>query len=181
MERENAAILNECLKDLAKKTLAQLKVSITSELGLTCPLYLTQNDGTVCRCAVSFSLFHHLTVAFFSIEQAMQFPVLTFASGATNSMRGAAFVSGIKDAVVVDIGGTSTDVGVLSDGFPKEANSKIYVRISFSFRAFWTTLGSCFQVGGVPTFFRMPLTYSIGLGGGSIVRALGDHVVCLEV
>ena len=46
-------------------------------------------------------------------EFAEQYPVLTFASGPTNSMRGAAFLSGVRDAVVVDVGGTTSDVGVL--------------------------------------------------------------------
>ena len=50
-----------------------------------------------------------------------QYPVLTFASGPTNSMRGAAYLSDAKDAVVVDIGGTTTDIGVLTNGFPRES------------------------------------------------------------
>ena len=57
----------------------------------------------------------------------MSQPVNTFASGPTNSMRGAAFLSGVKDAIVADIGGTSTDVGVLIGGFPKEAAFKVKV------------------------------------------------------
>ena len=58
-----------------------------------------------------------------SAEEAMQFPVLTFSSGPTNSMRGAAFLSGFSNAIVVDIGGTTTDVGVLKNGFPREAST----------------------------------------------------------
>jgi N-methylhydantoinase A/oxoprolinase/acetone carboxylase beta subunit len=77
--------------------------------------------------------------------------VLTFASGPTNSMRGAAFLSGIKDAVVVDVGGTTTDVGALTHGFPREASVAV-------------------EVGGVRTNFRMPDVFSIGLGGGSLVQ-----------
>jgi hypothetical protein len=42
---------------------------------------------------------------------AMALPVMSFASGATNSMRGAAFLSGIQDAMVVDVGGTSAGEG----------------------------------------------------------------------
>jgi N-methylhydantoinase A/oxoprolinase/acetone carboxylase beta subunit len=86
-----------------------------------------------------------------SAETAMALPVMSFASGATNSMRGAAFLSGLKDAMVVDVGGTSSDVGQLRNGFPREANSVV-------------------EIGGVRTLFRMPDLYSIGLGGGSIVR-----------
>ena len=81
----------------------------------------------------------------------MALPVMSFASGATNSMRGAAFLSGLADAMVVDVGGTSTDVGQLRRGFPREANSVV-------------------EIGEVRTLFRMPDLFSIGLGGGSIVR-----------
>lgn len=56
------------------------------------------------------------------------FPILTFSSGPTNSMRGAAFLSGLSDAIVVDIGGTTTDVGVLRNGFPREASTHVMVR-----------------------------------------------------
>ena len=54
----------------------------------------------------------------------MQYPVFTFSSGPTNSMRGAAFLSDLPDAIVIDIGGTTTDIGVLKNGFPREASSQ---------------------------------------------------------
>jgi N-methylhydantoinase A/oxoprolinase/acetone carboxylase beta subunit len=87
-----------------------------------------------------------------SAEFAEQYPVLTFASGPTNSMRGAAFLSGLKDAMVVDIGGTTSDVGALTHGFPREASVAV-------------------DIGGVRTNFRMPDVYSFGLGGGTHVDA----------
>jgi N-methylhydantoinase A/oxoprolinase/acetone carboxylase beta subunit len=133
LERENAAILNACLRNLAKETVAAFKRAI-NELGIDAPLYLTQNDGTL-----------------MSAEFAEQYPVLTFASGPTNSMRGAAFLSGLKDAMVVDIGGTTSDIGALTHGFPREASVAV-------------------DIGGVRTNFRMPDVYSFGLGGGSLVR-----------
>lgn len=133
LERENAAILNACLRQLAKETVAAFKRAI-AELGISAPLYLTQNDGTL-----------------MSAEFAEQYPVLTFASGPTNSMRGAAFLSGLKDAMVVDIGGTTSDVGALTHGFPREASVAV-------------------DIGGVRTNFRMPDVYSFGLGGGSLVK-----------
>lgn len=132
LERENAAILNACLRNLAKDTVAAFKRAI-GELGIKAPLYLTQNDGTL-----------------MSGDFAEQYPVLTFASGPTNSMRGAAFLSGLKDAMVVDVGGTTSDVGALTHGFPREASVAV-------------------DVGGVRTNFRMPDVYSFGLGGGSLV------------
>jgi N-methylhydantoinase A/oxoprolinase/acetone carboxylase beta subunit len=133
LERENAALLNAALIDLARATVDGFTAAIAAS-GITAPLYLTQNDGTVVQAAVATAL-----------------PVMSFASGATNSMRGAAFLSGLADAMVIDVGGTSTDVGQLRRGFPREANSVV-------------------EVGGVRTLFRMPDLLSIGLGGGSIVE-----------
>jgi N-methylhydantoinase A/oxoprolinase/acetone carboxylase beta subunit len=133
LERENAALLNAALTDLARVTIAGFREAIAASR-IEAPLFLTQNDGTV-----------------MSAEAAMALPVMSFASGATNSMRGAAFLSGMQDAMVVDVGGTSSDIGQLRHGFPREANSVV-------------------EIGEVRTLFRMPDLYSIGLGGGSIVR-----------
>jgi N-methylhydantoinase A/oxoprolinase/acetone carboxylase beta subunit len=76
LERENAALLNAALVDLARVTVAGFTRAIAAS-GITAPLYLTQNDGTVMAAEVATAL-----------------PVMSFASGATNSMRGAAFLSG---------------------------------------------------------------------------------------
>ena len=43
-------------------------------------------------------------------------------------MRGAMWLSGLKNALVVDIGGTTTDIGTLKDGFPREASTQREVR-----------------------------------------------------
>lgn len=134
LERENAAILNACLGPLGLRVVAAFEQAL-KDSGIAAPFYLTQNDGTL-----------------MSAQQAARFPILTVASGPTNSMRGAAFLSGLTDAIVVDIGGTTTDVGVLQSGFPRQA-------------------GMAVEVGGVRTNFRMPDVYSIGLGGGSVVTA----------
>src|SRR5213076_2849334 len=132
LERENAALLNAALTELARRTIAGFREAIAASR-IDGPLFITQNDGTV-----------------MSAETAMALPVMSFASGATNSMRGAAFLSGVQDAMVVDVGGTSSDIGQLRRGFPREANSVV-------------------EIGEVRTLFRMPDLFSIGLGGGSIV------------
>lgn len=139
LERENAAILNACLRDLARTTIASFQQAIRA-MDLSATVYLTQNDGALMTGA-----------------QAERFPVLTFASGPTNSMRGAAYLSGLQDAIVVDIGGTTTDVGALTRGFPRQAALAI-------------------EVGGVRTNFRMPDVHATGLGGGSRVRVDGIDV-----
>jgi N-methylhydantoinase A/oxoprolinase/acetone carboxylase beta subunit len=133
LERENAAIMNACLRDLAIRTVNGFKAAL-AELRITCPFYISQNDGTL-----------------MGADFAADYPVLTFASGPTNSMRGAAFLSGLRDAIVIDVGGTTTDVGVLQHGFPRVAALAV-------------------NIGGVRTNFRMPDTLSIGLGGGSLIQ-----------
>jgi N-methylhydantoinase A/oxoprolinase/acetone carboxylase beta subunit len=133
LERENAALLNAALIELAAGTVAGFRDAVAASR-IAAPLFLTQNDGTV-----------------MSAETAMALPIMSFASGATNSMRGGAFLSGLDDAMVVDVGGTSSDVGQLRRGFPREANSVV-------------------EIGEVRTLFRMPDLLSIGLGGGSIVE-----------
>ncbi len=132
LERENAGLLNAALADLSRDTIAAFEKAIRDS-GLDAPLFITQNDGTVAEAA-----------------QARRLPVYSFASGATNSMRGAAYLSGLADAMVIDVGGTTADVGQLKHGFPREANSVV-------------------KIGGVRTLFRMPDLLSIGLGGGSHV------------
>ena len=132
LERENAGLLNAALADLSRETIAAFEKSIRDS-GVAAPLFITQNDGTVAEAGL-----------------ARRLPVYSFASGATNSMRGAAYLSGLADAMVIDVGGTTTDVGQLKNGFPREANSVV-------------------KVGGVRTLFRMPDLLSIGLGGGSHV------------
>ncbi|MGH7322137.1 MAG: hydantoinase/oxoprolinase family protein, partial [Candidatus Rokuibacteriota bacterium] len=133
LERENVTLLNACLVDLARKTTRAFTDALGAS-GIGAPLYLTQNDGTVMLA-----------------EVAETFPVFSFASGPTNSMRGAAFLSQLGDAMVIDVGGTTTDIGCLRQGFPREANNVV-------------------EVGGVRTLFRMPDLLSLGLGGGSLVR-----------
>ncbi len=135
LERENAGIMNASLATLAQETVTGFR-SALAELGIDAPFYVSQNDGTL-----------------MSAEFVEQYPVLTFASGPTNSMRGAAYLSGLKDALVADIGGTTTDIGVLSNGFPRESSVMV-------------------DIGGVRTNFRMPDIIALGLGGGSIVTPL---------
>src|SRR5215469_6960118 len=46
LERENAALLNAALKDLARRTVNAFERALASS-GIRAPLYLTQNDGTI--------------------------------------------------------------------------------------------------------------------------------------
>ena len=139
LERENAAVMNASLADLSTEVVQSFRIAL-KKLKITAPFYISQNDGTL-----------------MSSEFVEKYPVLTFASGPTNSMRGAAYLSGLKDALIADIGGTTTDIGMLLNGFPRESSITV-------------------DIGGVRTNFRMPDVLTLGLGGGSLVVEGGDGV-----
>jgi N-methylhydantoinase A/oxoprolinase/acetone carboxylase beta subunit len=143
LERENAAILNASILAFARKTIRSFQQPVR-RLGLDCPVFITQNDGTI-----------------LSGEMAAKLPIRTFSSGPTNSMRGAAFLvqNELAEAMmVVDIGGTTTDVGLLlANGFPRQ-------QAAYS------------ELAGVRMNFSCPDIKSIGLGGGSIVRNDGNNM-----
>jgi len=139
MERENAAIMNTTLLPFADRVVTSFLGALKSR-GLNCPAYISQNDGTL-----------------MSSEFVRDYPALTFASGPTNSLRGAFKLTGLEDAIVVDIGGTTSDIGVLQGGFPRESNVVV-------------------NIGGIRTNFRMPDIMAIGLGGGSIVSEDGMSI-----
>ena len=141
IERENATILNAALFEVSGRFTDGFARSLEQEGITNARIYLSQNDGTL-----------------MTMEQARQFPILTIACGPTNSIRGASCLSSKKDAIIVDVGGTTTDLGVIQKGFPRESSSAV-------------------SIGGVRTNFRMPDVLSIGLGGGSIVRQHPDGSV----
>ncbi|KAM4066229.1 hydantoinase/oxoprolinase domain-containing protein [Hirsutella rhossiliensis] len=156
LERENATILNAAILRTGHRVKRGFRRAM-ARLRLTCPLYLSQNDGTL-----------------IDADMAAEFPIKTFASGPTNSMTGAAFLAGVDqrpqaaaDApaagepqiLVVDIGGTTTDVcALLPSGFPRQAPGFV-------------------ELGGVRTAFSMPEVISIGLGGGSKSRIFGGPIL----
>jgi len=139
MERENAAIMNAALLPFATKVVDAFQSALSTK-GLNCPAYISQNDGTL-----------------MSADFVRAFPALTFSSGPTNSLRGAFKLTGLENAIVVDIGGTTSDIGVLQGGFPRESNVIV-------------------DIGGIRTNFRMPDILAIGLGGGSLVSKDGTAV-----
>ncbi|OKL56411.1 hypothetical protein UA08_08053 [Talaromyces atroroseus] len=150
IERENASILNASIVRCGRAVVRNIQLAVMKMGLLACPLYLTQNDGTVMDAHTAASL-----------------PIKTFSSGATNSLIGAVFLAGLhlpdseidlekSQVIMVDIGGTSSDFAALSpSGFPRQSTAVV-------------------KVGGVRTAFAMPEVLSLGLGGGSIVHVDGD-------
>jgi len=140
IERENATILNAALCKVIETTTQGFGQALQAEGIFDVEVYLCQNDGTL-----------------MSIDYAKQFPILTIACGPTNSIRGASYLSQIQNTMVLDVGGTTSDIGVLQDGFPRESSVAV-------------------EVGDIRTNFRMPDIISVGLGGGSIVRVNGNKI-----
>ncbi|WP_326948750.1 hydantoinase/oxoprolinase family protein [Amycolatopsis sp. NBC_01307] len=134
--RENATVLNASLRALADRTLTRVSADLAAA-GITAPLYVSQNDGTV-----------------MDGEHARRFPVATFAAGSANAIRGAGFLSGYQDGVVVDIGNSRTRIGLLRHGYPR------------------TTVDTV-RTAGVHTNSRTPDVRILGVGGGSSVRGTG--------
>ncbi|MFJ7724771.1 ROK family protein [Neobacillus sp. NPDC097160] len=133
LERENATILNASVVNVAKAAADGFINALKNE-GVDAKVFFGQNDGTL-----------------MSVDYAVKYPIFTVACGPTNSLRGASYLSNLSDAIVVDVGGTTSDVGVLVQSFPRESSLAV-------------------EIGGARTNFRMPDLVSIGLGGGTIVR-----------
>lgn len=103
------------------------------ELGISCPLMIVRGDGTL---ALARSV-------------AMR-PIETILSGPAASLVGAAWLSGLRDFIMSDMGGTTTDAGVLVNGRPAVS-----------------ARGA--DVGGWRTMVKAIDVRTIGLGGDSEV------------
>jgi N-methylhydantoinase A/oxoprolinase/acetone carboxylase beta subunit len=102
--------------------------------GITSPLMVVRGDG-----------------ALVDAEFALKKPIETILSGPAASLVGAKFLLGTKDAIVSDIGGTTTDVAILEKGWPRiEPNGA--------------------SVGGYTTMVEAVAMHTFGLGGDSVVE-----------
>jgi N-methylhydantoinase A/oxoprolinase/acetone carboxylase beta subunit len=106
--------------------------------GITAPLMVVKGDGSLVRA-----------------EWAMQRPIETILSGPAASLVGAWHLGGRRDVWVVDVGGTTTDIGTLQDGAPLLNSEGAHV-------AGWRTMVEAIDVR------------TVGLGGDSHVR-LGQN------
>ncbi len=142
IERENSTILNAAVHSAIKRAVTAFTTAVRQR-GIHAGLFVVQNDGTVMNA-----------------DYAVDYPIFTVASGPAASVRGAVYLSGITNGVVIDVGGTTTDVAYIVNGFPRESSITV-------------------DVGGVKTNIRCPDLLSISLGGGTIVKVAGDSAVGL--
>ena len=125
----NARLIS-LLDRLVRATEAQM-----AHLGLDCPLMVVKGDG---------SLLH--------VDYARTRPVETILSGPAASLAGAAFLADKKQALVADIGGTTTDIARLQDGAALLSHEGAHI-------------------GGWRTMVEAAHIRTRGLGGDSEIRA----------
>jgi N-methylhydantoinase A/oxoprolinase/acetone carboxylase beta subunit len=100
-KRALTAVLNARLIGLIDRLIAATETHIAA-LGIDARLMVVRGDG-----------------ALISAELARERPIETILSGPAASIAGAQWLTGVKDALVSDIGGTTTDICVLRNGVPK--------------------------------------------------------------
>ena len=128
--RAATAALNARLIPVIKGLIEAVE-SATRARGIAAPLAIVRGDGS-------------LMSASFARER----PIETVLSGPAASVTGAQRLTGLRDGVVVDMGGTTTDIAVLRDGRPEV-----------------TEHGA--EIGGWRTAVRAVNTQTAGLGGDS--------------
>ncbi len=105
---------------------------------LDCPLMVVKGDGSLARA-----------------EDVALRPLETVLSGPAASLIGAKFLSGLDDFIMSDIGGTTTDVGVMTGGRPRIAEEGA-------------------SVGGFRTMVQAIGVQTTGLGGDSEIAVHMD-------
>ena len=99
--RAETAVLNGKLISIVTQFFDDVQRTLISK-GITAPIMVYKGDGSV-----------------MTLEQAKQYPVQTILSGPAASSMGGRILSGRNDFIMVDIGGTSTDIAVVEEGYPQ--------------------------------------------------------------
>ncbi len=103
-ERTVTAVLNARLIPVIHALVVATK-QVLAERKIDTPLMMARGDGSLMSESV-----------------ATERPVETLLSGPAASTVGAKFLTGLEDAVVVDVGGTTTDIAILRQGRPRVAS-----------------------------------------------------------
>jgi len=142
IKRTITALLNARLLPIIAELIEDVK-SVIDRAGINSPLMVVRGDGTL-----------------MSEKLARLTPVETILSGPAASVCGAQFLSGLQNGLVVDIGGTTSDIALMIDGQPVVANKGARV-------GEWST-----NVGAVDI-------ETVGLGGDSVIAISREHRVLI--
>ena len=100
-ERTTTSVLNSRLIPIIKELMDSVK-KVMAEHKIDAPLMIVKGDGSIMSESV-----------------ALERPVETILSGPAASLIGAKMLTGKNDAIVMDMGGTTTDIGILRNGYPR--------------------------------------------------------------
>lgn len=142
IRRATTAVLNARLIPHVERLLAAIDRSV-AQIGIAAPITVVRGDGAVMPLA-------HATAR----------PVETLLSGPAASAVGAHRLTGRDAALVVDMGGTTTDVALLRDGRPKVSDQGAAIGA-------WRTAVRAadvrsFGIGGDSRILADPLDLSVG-------------------
>ncbi|RBW54158.1 hydantoinase/oxoprolinase N-terminal domain-containing protein [Ruegeria sp. A3M17] len=136
-KRAVTAVLNARLIGMIDRLIGRAQDQLV-DLGITAPMMVVRGDG-----------------ALMSAEQARERPIETILSGPAASIVGASWLTGVQNALVSDIGGTTTDVALIRDGKPAIDPAGA-------------------QVGGFRTMVEAVAMRTHGLGGDSQVHVVTE-------
>ena len=139
-KRALTAVLNARLIGMIDGLVAACERHLAAK-GITAPLMVVRGDG-----------------ALISAAMVRERPIETILSGPAASIVGARWLTGEQNALVSDIGGTTTDVAVLKDGLPEIDPEGA-------------------RVGGLRTMVEAVAMRTTGLGGDSEVHVLTAGLV----
>lgn len=132
-ERTNTAVLNAKLISVIEELIDAVK-SVLEERNMQVPLMIVKGDGSLMNETV-----------------ARERPIETILSGPAASIIGATYLNDINDGLVLDMGGTTSDLALLSNGKPCLSREGA-------------------DVGGWRTRVSAVNAYTFGLGGDSHIR-----------
>ena len=132
-ERARTAVLNGRLISIVRMFFDGLEKTFR-EMGINAPIMVYKGDGSV-----------------MSIEKARKYPVESVFSGPAASSVGGRITSGLEDFIMIDIGGTSTDVALVDKGMPEIQKEGA-------------------NICGWRTHVKAVDMYTIALGGDSLIK-----------
>ncbi|KXS40425.1 MULTISPECIES: hydantoinase/oxoprolinase family protein [unclassified Candidatus Frackibacter] len=139
-ERTSTAVLNARLIPIIAELIDAVKKSMADKK-IDAPLMIVKGDGSLV-----------------GEEIAREKPIETVLSGPASSLIGATYLTDIEDGVVVDMGGTTTDVALLEEGRPSLNQDGA-------------------MVGGWLTRVQAVDIATIGIGGDSYVQVSKDGLL----